>query len=63
MDENKIDEVFKNYKEGKISLGKSSEIAEVSIWRFLDLMKERKIQMKYNLDDIKKEADRIVNNQ
>lgn len=63
MDENKITTALKNYSEGKISMEKATEIAEVSIWRFLDLMKERKIPMKYDLDDIKKEIDRIVDNQ
>ena len=55
-----LQEALKQYTEGKISMGKAAELADVSIWKFLDVMKERKIPIRYDLDDIKKEIDRIV---
>lgn len=55
-----IREAITQYSEGKISMEKASEMADVSIWKFLDVLKERKIPMRYDLDDIKKEIEEIV---
>jgi len=57
-----LQEALKQYTEGKISMGKAAELANVSVWKFLDEMKDRKIPIRYDLDDIKSEIDRIVKN-
>ncbi len=49
----------KFYLEGKLSLGKAAEIAGVSIWRFIDILKEKKIPIKYDIDDVKNEIEKI----
>jgi len=49
------------YMEKKISLGKASEIANVSVWKFLDVLKDKKMPLHYDLEDIKREIDNIVN--
>jgi len=38
-----------NYVKGKTSLEKSSEIAGVSLWSFLDELRKRKVALKYSL--------------
>ncbi|MBI1972656.1 UPF0175 family protein [Candidatus Woesearchaeota archaeon] len=48
------------YAEGKISLEKAAEMAEISLWKILDLLKERKIPLHYSVDDIKKEIRDIL---
>ena len=58
-----LQEALKQYTEGKISMGKAAELADVSVWKFLDEMKDKKIPIRYDLDDIKSEIDRIVNKQ
>ena len=55
-----LQEALKQYTEGKISMGKAAELANVSVWKFLDEMKDKKIPIRYDLEDIKKEIDRIV---
>src|SRR3989344_5943281 len=55
-----IQESVKQYTEGKMSMGKAAEFADVSIWKFLDIMKERKIPIRYDLEDIKKEIESII---
>ena len=47
------------YSEGKINLGKASETAGVSLWKFLDILKDRKVPLKYSQDDIKNEIKKI----
>lgn len=56
-------EALRQYTEGKISMGKAAEVGNVSIWKFLDEMKDKKIPIRYDLDDIKNEIDRIANKQ
>lgn len=53
-------EALKQYSEGKISMEKAAELADVSIWRFLDIMKERKVPIRYDLEDMKKEIEEIL---
>ena len=60
MNKNKLNLAMKQYTEGKISMGKAAELANVSIWKFLDEMKDKKIPIRYDLDDIKREINRII---
>ena len=55
-----IKDSLEMYIEGKISMEKAAELADVSIWKFLDVLKERKIPLRYDLEDIKKEIEDIV---
>ncbi|MBI2550550.1 UPF0175 family protein [Candidatus Woesearchaeota archaeon] len=49
----------RDYAEGKLSLGKAAETAGVSMWRFIDLLKERKVPLKYDLDALKEEIEAV----
>ena len=55
-----IQDALKKYSEGKISMEKAAELADISIWKFLDVLKERKIPIRYDLDDIKKEIKEVI---
>lgn len=55
-----MQEAIKHYCEGKVSMEKAAELADVSIWKFLDMLKEMKIPIRYDLDDIKKEIEDII---
>jgi metal-responsive CopG/Arc/MetJ family transcriptional regulator len=54
------DEAIKRYTEGKVSMEKAAELADLSIWKLLDILKDRKIPIRYDLEDIKKEIGSIV---
>ena len=54
-----LEEALDAYVEGKISLEKAAEMAEVSIWKFFDLLKEKKIPLSYRLEDAEKEIKDI----
>lgn len=54
-----INEALDMYTDGKVSLEKAAEIANVSIWKFLDTLKDKKIPLRYDLEDIKKEIQDI----
>ena len=54
-----IKDALGKYSEGKFSMEKAAEMADVSIWKFLDILKERKVPIRYDLEDIKKEIEDI----
>ena len=54
------EESLKLYVEGKVSLERAAELADVSIWRFLDLLSDKKIPLRYDREDIKKEIKQIL---
>ena len=47
------------YKQGKISLGKAAEIANISIWEMMDVMKERGLSLEVGKDDFEKGIENI----
>jgi len=52
LDEWKIERAISEYRDGKISLMRASEIAGVSIWEFLDELEEKDISINISWDTI-----------
>jgi predicted HTH domain antitoxin len=55
----KLDIAIQRYIDGNVSLEQGANIADVSLWRFLDELRKRNVQMKYTLEDAKAEADQL----
>jgi predicted HTH domain antitoxin len=51
----KIEITVDSYLKGKASLEKSAEMACVSLWAFLDWLRERNVSLKYSLADAEDE--------
>ena len=56
----KLDYAINQYLDDKISLGKSSEIAGISIWEMLDELHRRNITLKYKISEAELEIEKIV---
>jgi len=63
LEQLKLDTGIDSYVKGKTSLERSSKIAGVSIWRFLDELTNRKIGLHYNLEDAEEEIAKIISKQ
>lgn len=50
-----VETAVRRYQDGEISVGRAAKLADVSIWRFLDILGERGIEMNYDESDL--EAD------
>ncbi|WP_435176883.1 UPF0175 family protein [Halorussus sp. AFM4] len=50
-----LETAVRRYREGSVSLGAAAELADVSVWRFLDVLEERGVEMNYDESDL--EAD------
>lgn len=56
----KLDIAVDSYVKGKASLEKSSEIAGVSLWSFLDAFRDRNISLKYSVADAEAEIQKAL---
>lgn len=56
----KLNYAINQYLEEKISLGKASEIAGISIWEMLDELYKRNITLKYKISEAELEIEKIL---
>ena len=48
----RINKALNLYKDGKISIGKAADIAQLSIWEMLDLICEKGIHIDYGAEEL-----------
>lgn len=53
--EKRLQEALKLYQEGKITLWKAAQIADVSLWKMMEIIKERKITLQYSERELKED--------
>jgi len=51
----RLERAVEQYRDGDLSLGRAAELAEVSLWQFLDELEERSVPVNYSEGDL--EAD------
>ena len=56
----KLDYAINQYLDDEISLGKSSEIAGISIWEMLDELHKRNIILKYKISEAELEIEKLL---
>lgn len=47
------------YHKGEVSIGKAAEIAGLSIWEMLEVLKEQRVELNLEAEDIIKAAEEI----
>lgn len=58
--EYKVKMAVELYRAEKISIGKATEIAGVSIWEMVDILREQKIPLAYRISDAREEIRKIL---
>lgn len=56
LDEYKTAYAFRQYKGGKVSLGKAAQLAGKSLWEMLDLMKRYGADFQYGVSDFEQDV-------
>lgn len=51
----KLEHALDLYKKGKITLWKAAELAGLSLWEILEIVRKRKIPMYYTLEDVEED--------
>lgn len=57
LKEIKREHAIELYAEGKVTLWKAAEIAGLSLWEMLDIVRERRIPVKYTVRDTEKDLE------
>lgn len=55
VEEWRLERAVEQYRDGDLSLGRAAELADVSLWQFLDELEERSVPVNYSERDL--EAD------
>ena len=55
LKEIRIEYALDLYKKGKITLWKAAQMAGMSLWEMLDIVRERRIPMRYTIEDVEKD--------
>jgi len=50
--EQTVESVVERYQKGTISLGRAAEIADMSVWKFLDVLADRRVELNYDESDL-----------
>ena len=53
--EKKLEQVLKLYSQGKISLWKAARITDISLWKIMEIVKEKKIQIQYGERELRED--------
>ena len=55
MEEKKLKEAIKFYEKGKITLWKGARLCDISLWKMMEIMKERKIPAQYGEKELRED--------
>jgi len=55
--QSKIEESLILYKKGKISLWKAASMADISLWKIMEIMGGKKIVVQYGKNELKKDLE------
>lgn len=59
MDELKVEIAVSLYTQGRLSIGKARDLAEMSLWRFRQLLASRQISPQFDVDDLTKDVETL----
>jgi predicted HTH domain antitoxin len=47
------------YEKGKLSFGKARQLSGLSVWEFMERLKDNQIPLKYDVEDLKEDLEII----
>ncbi len=60
LEEVKIDMAIDLYTKGKVSLERASKVGGISIWHLLDELRNRRIALRYTIEDAEEEIKQLI---
>ncbi len=59
VDELKVEVAVSLYAQGRLSIGKARELAEMSLWQFRQLLATRQISPHFDVDDLAEDVNTL----
>jgi predicted HTH domain antitoxin len=56
----KLEKAMSLYRDGKITLWKAAEIADLSLWEMMETVKERKVPFRYEIQDFQEDFEKAL---
>jgi predicted HTH domain antitoxin len=53
--EKRLERAIELYKKGKVTLWKAARIADVSLWRMIEIMREKKVEAQYGVKELEED--------
>ena len=50
-----IEDALRMYREGKVSMWKAARIAGLSLWEFIEILKEKEVEIQYGLRELEED--------
>ena len=60
LEEKQLEQVLDLYKKGKITMWKAAQIAGISLWKMMEIIKERKIELNYSEEDLEEDLEPLL---
>ncbi|MBX5321265.1 MAG: UPF0175 family protein [Candidatus Bathyarchaeia archaeon] len=51
----KLEKAVELYREGRVTLSRAAEIAEISVWEMIDILAQRKVTLQYSVEDLEED--------
>lgn len=58
--EKKIGDAVTLYAKGKVSLSKAAELAEISVWMMIDILRQRKVEAQYSEKELEEDIELLL---
>jgi len=55
--EKRIDDAVSLYAKGKVSLSRAAELANVSVWLMIDILRQRKVEAQYSAKELEEDIE------
>jgi len=55
IQEKKITHALESYKAGKITLWKAARLADLSLWKMIDILRQHHVELQYGLEELKQD--------
>lgn len=59
LEELELEKAIELYREGRATLWRAAEIADVPLWKMMEVIREKKIPLKYTVEDAEEDLERV----
>ncbi|MGB9741385.1 MAG: UPF0175 family protein [Candidatus Bathyarchaeia archaeon] len=51
----KLEKAVGLYRDGRVTLSRAAEIAEISVWEMIDILAQKKVTLQYSVEDLEED--------
>lgn len=59
-EEKQLENALELYKKGNVTMWKAAQLASISLWKIIEIIKERKIELNYSEENLKEDLEPLL---